>query len=52
MTDTTTPKSVWPCVNYVDARAAIRFLNEAFGFIATATTSSSMPSSAGRRVGE
>jgi uncharacterized glyoxalase superfamily protein PhnB len=30
-----TPKSVWPCVNYVDARAAIRFLTEAFGFVET-----------------
>ena len=35
MSETTTPKSVWPCVNYVDARAAIRFLTEAFGFIET-----------------
>jgi uncharacterized glyoxalase superfamily protein PhnB len=29
------PKTVWPCVNYVDARAAIRFLTEAFGFVET-----------------
>ncbi len=29
------PKNVWPCVNYVDARAAIRFLTEAFGFVET-----------------
>jgi uncharacterized glyoxalase superfamily protein PhnB len=36
-TETTsdTPKNVWPCVNYVDARAAIRFLTEAFGFVDT-----------------
>ena len=25
-------KTVWPCVNYRDARAAIEFLTEAFGF--------------------
>jgi uncharacterized glyoxalase superfamily protein PhnB len=47
MTDTTpematpstdaVPKVVWPCVNYVDARAAIRFLSEAFGFVETLT---------------
>ena len=34
---TTEPKNVWPCVNYVDARAAIRFLTEAFGFVETLT---------------
>jgi uncharacterized glyoxalase superfamily protein PhnB len=34
MSDTTS-KTVWPCVNYVDARAAIRFLTEAFGFVET-----------------
>jgi uncharacterized glyoxalase superfamily protein PhnB len=32
MTDTTPAKTVWPCVNYRDAPAAIRFLVEAFGF--------------------
>jgi uncharacterized glyoxalase superfamily protein PhnB len=32
---TAEPKNVWPCVNYVDARAAIRFLTEAFGFVET-----------------
>ena len=31
------PKNVWPCVNYVDARAAIRFLTEALGFVETLT---------------
>jgi uncharacterized glyoxalase superfamily protein PhnB len=31
------PKHIWPCVNYVDARAAIRFLTEAFGFVETLT---------------
>jgi uncharacterized glyoxalase superfamily protein PhnB len=36
-TATTEPKNVWPCVNYVDARAAIRFLTEAFGFVETLT---------------
>jgi uncharacterized glyoxalase superfamily protein PhnB len=36
-TPSTEPKSVWPCVNYVDARAAIRFLTEAFGFVETLT---------------
>jgi uncharacterized glyoxalase superfamily protein PhnB len=34
---TAEPKNVWPCVNYVDARAAIRFLTEAFGFVETLT---------------
>ncbi len=29
------PKTVWPCVNYRDAHAAIRFLTEAFGFVET-----------------
>jgi uncharacterized glyoxalase superfamily protein PhnB len=27
--------NVWPCINYRDARAAISFLTEAFGFVAT-----------------
>jgi uncharacterized glyoxalase superfamily protein PhnB len=36
-TPSTEPKNVWPCVNYVDARAAIRFLTEAFGFVETLT---------------
>jgi uncharacterized glyoxalase superfamily protein PhnB len=31
------PKSVWPCVNYADAPAAITFLTDAFGFVSTAT---------------
>jgi len=26
-------KTVWPCLNYRDARAAIDFLTEAFGFV-------------------
>jgi uncharacterized glyoxalase superfamily protein PhnB len=26
------PKTVWPCINYRDARAAIEFLCDAFGF--------------------
>jgi uncharacterized glyoxalase superfamily protein PhnB len=29
--------SVWACVNYRDAPAAISFLTEAFGFVSTAT---------------
>jgi hypothetical protein len=29
---TTTPPTVWPALRYRDARAAIRFLVEAFGF--------------------
>jgi uncharacterized glyoxalase superfamily protein PhnB len=29
------PPTVWPCVNYRDARAAIAFLTEAFGFVET-----------------
>ena len=32
-TSTTEPKNVWPCLNYADAPAAIRFLTEAFGFV-------------------
>ena len=24
---------MWPCINYRDARAAIAFLTEAFGFV-------------------
>lgn len=31
----TPDKSVWPCVVYDDARAAITFLSEAFGFVPT-----------------
>lgn len=27
---------IWPCLNYGDAHAAIAFLTEAFGFVATA----------------
>ncbi|WP_212841574.1 VOC family protein [Catellatospora sp. IY07-71] len=34
MTDRET--MVWPCLTYADARAAISFLEEAFGFTATA----------------
>lgn len=30
-------KTVWPCLNYRDARAAIAFLTEAFGFVETLT---------------
>lgn len=33
MTDTQLPKFVWPIVNYRDARAGIRFLYDAFGFV-------------------
>ena len=29
------PKTIWPCLNYRDAHAAIRFLVEAFGFVET-----------------
>jgi uncharacterized glyoxalase superfamily protein PhnB len=32
MSVTTTPPTVWPALRYRDARAAIRFLVEAFGF--------------------
>ena len=32
MTDTTAPKTVWPCVNYRDAPAAIHFLVDVLGF--------------------
>ncbi len=56
MTATQTQKTVWPCLNYRDARAAIRFLVEAFGFeercayaADEARRSSSMPSCAGRK---
>jgi uncharacterized glyoxalase superfamily protein PhnB len=34
MSEPMTP-TVWPCVNYLDAQAAITFLTEAFGFVAT-----------------
>ena len=34
---TENPPFVWPCVNYQDAPAAIRFLTEAFGFVSTGT---------------
>jgi uncharacterized glyoxalase superfamily protein PhnB len=37
MTDQQLPKTIWPCVNYVDAPAAIAFLVDAFGFVSTAT---------------
>ncbi|HSK97440.1 MAG TPA: VOC family protein [Euzebyales bacterium] len=30
------PKTVWPCLNYDDARAAVTFLVSAFGFDRTA----------------
>ena len=30
-----TPKTVWPTLNYVDARAGISFLTSAFGFVET-----------------
>jgi uncharacterized glyoxalase superfamily protein PhnB len=33
----TNPAYVWPCVNYQDAPAAIRFLTDAFGFVSTGT---------------
>ena len=32
MTNTTSTPTVWPCFAYRDARAAIAFLVEAFGF--------------------
>ena len=28
-------RTVWPCLNYRDAHAAIRFLSETFGFVPT-----------------
>jgi uncharacterized glyoxalase superfamily protein PhnB len=28
-------KMIWPCLNYRDAHAAIRFLTDAFGFVET-----------------
>jgi uncharacterized glyoxalase superfamily protein PhnB len=42
MSDTTgstteNPAFCWPCVNYRDAQAAIRFLTDALGFVSTAT---------------
>ncbi|HSK28184.1 MAG TPA: VOC family protein [Jiangellales bacterium] len=36
MTDTRTRTAVWPVLVYADARAAIRFLVDAFGFEVTA----------------
>ncbi|HEX7094929.1 MAG TPA: VOC family protein [Acidimicrobiales bacterium] len=38
--NTEIPKTVWPCLNYRDARAAIDFLVRAFGFVSTATYAS------------
>jgi uncharacterized glyoxalase superfamily protein PhnB len=35
MNTTPAPKMIWPCLNYRDAHAAIRFLADAFGFVAT-----------------
>ncbi len=35
MVTTTAPKMIWPCLNYRDAHAAIDFLGDAFGFVAT-----------------
>jgi uncharacterized glyoxalase superfamily protein PhnB len=35
MSTSQTPKSIWPCLNYSDAHAAIAFLQQAFGFAAT-----------------
>jgi uncharacterized glyoxalase superfamily protein PhnB len=32
MSENTPTPTVWPCLSYSDARAAIRFLAEAFGF--------------------
>jgi uncharacterized glyoxalase superfamily protein PhnB len=32
MTDITSTTSIWPCLAYKDAHAAIEFLTEAFGF--------------------
>jgi uncharacterized glyoxalase superfamily protein PhnB len=40
----TNPAFVWPCVNYRDARGAIRFLTEAFGFVSTITVGGDDPS--------
>lgn len=36
MGTTSSPKMIWPCLNYLDAHGAIAFLTEAFGFVATA----------------
>jgi uncharacterized glyoxalase superfamily protein PhnB len=33
------PATVWPCVNYVDARAGIRFIVDVLGFVETAAYS-------------
>jgi uncharacterized glyoxalase superfamily protein PhnB len=35
-TQSAPPTRVWPCLNYRDAHAAIRFLEEAFGLVPTA----------------
>lgn len=32
MAEINNPKQIWPCLNYRDARGAIAFLNDAFGF--------------------
>lgn len=31
----TAARTIWPCLNYRDARAAIAYLTETFGFVAT-----------------
>ena len=36
MAETEAPKFVWPCLNYADARAGMRFLVDALGFEQTA----------------
>jgi uncharacterized glyoxalase superfamily protein PhnB len=35
MNTTTAPKMIWPCLNYRDAHAAMKFLTDAFGFVQT-----------------
>jgi uncharacterized glyoxalase superfamily protein PhnB len=35
MTDRTGETTVWPCIRYADAHAAIDFLKKAFGFVDT-----------------
>ena len=36
MADSAAPKFIWPCLNYADARAGMRFLVDVLGFEQTA----------------
>jgi uncharacterized glyoxalase superfamily protein PhnB len=46
MTDIPAPTTIWPCLAYANAPAAIRFLVEAFGFVETIV----VPGEGGREI--